>query len=193
MAADLEHINDSVQQIWNSFQKVHAHRTRVLPWEEGSVSFYFLTSAVFFQFLENTMAPVIPSLSLSLGGTVANLRPRDGFQIQYSSTRSADLLGFDLFQLFSVLLTHGSNASQMYQAEWLDRLTSGKEQRLRKSKREKRGEKKVTQRLKKTLKCEGVIKPGCTLLFCHCYNLKMWSVTKQKTIKNSGLQWRVLL
>lgn len=109
------------------------------------------------------MAPVIPTMLPFLCGTVANLRPRDGFQIQYSSTRSADLLGFDLFQLLSFLLTHGSNASQMYQAESLDRLTSGKEQRLRKSKSEKRG-KKVKRRLKKLkTKCEGVIKPGRTL------------------------------
>lgn len=136
------------------------------------------------------MAPAILSLSPFPRGTVAILRPRDGFQIQYSSTRSTDLLGFDLFQLFSVLLTHGSNASQMYQAEWLDRLTSGKEQRLRKSKSEKRKKKKVKQRWKKNLKCEGVTKPGCSPLLFDTVRVCKCAYLKNKKQKKQWRHWR---
>lgn len=173
MAADLERTNDNFSKFWNSFQEVHARWTRVLPWDEGSVFFFLLYkfSCIFPSSLEHIMAPVIPTLSPFLRETVANLRPWDGFQIQYSSTRSADLLGFDLFQLFSVLLTHGSNASQMYQAEWLDRLTSGKEQSLRKKQKWEARKKKVKQRLEKNQKVWGCHQIWMHSVFCHCYSL----------------------
>lgn len=153
MAADLEHTNDNFSRSKTVFRRYTLTEPGFFP--EIRILFFSLCNfSWIFQLLENIMARVIPSLSLFLHGTVASLRPRDGFQIQYSSTRSADLLGFDLFQLFSVLLTHGSNASQMYQAEWLDRLTSGKEQRLRKSKSEKQGKKSQTE-VKKNLEMRG--------------------------------------
>ena len=71
---------------------------------------------------EHSIITTSPSHTVS---QCMRLRPRTG-QILYTQNRSADLLGSDGFQLPPLLLlSHGSNASQMSHTDWLDRLTAG--------------------------------------------------------------------